>query len=245
MLLANDSVGRGGADLITGSGANMLLIEANTFGGTGFALAYVNGAVDTYTSSQSVNFINNTFTGTATAGVDLSYDAASGNISGNSFSGSGEGAIYLGHLSQAAAHYFNTQYGTHYVFEPGTITVANNDFSHWSGADILTFDANYTLANGGIGQTLTSTVTASGQEIDTLTGVVAGDQISLNPSVTATSIHQHGKGEVDVALSDGDQLVLQGPNLDAKDVVSILGINMHVDNGNHYGFDHSHHYGYV
>ena len=37
----------GGADLITGSGANNLHIEGNTFQGTGFALAYVNGALDT------------------------------------------------------------------------------------------------------------------------------------------------------------------------------------------------------
>jgi hypothetical protein len=48
-----------------------------------------------------------------------------------------------------------------------------------------------------------------------------------------------------IALSDGDQLVLQGQNLHATDVVGILGVSTHVDNGNHYGFDHSHHYGYA
>jgi hypothetical protein len=69
--------------------------------------------------------------------------------------------------------------------------------------------------------------------------------ISLNPGVTATSIHQDGKNQVDVALSDGDQLILQGNNLHAKDVVAMLGVSTHVDNGNHYGFDHSNHCGYA
>jgi hypothetical protein len=145
VLIANDPTTNGsGADLITGSAANNLQIDANQFGGVGFALAYVNGALDTYTSSQNVNFLHNTFVGTATAGVDLVDDAASGKINGNSFSGSGDGAIYLGHLSAAAAS--NAQYGTHYLYEPATITVAKNNFSHWNGADILTFDANYTFA---------------------------------------------------------------------------------------------------
>jgi hypothetical protein len=104
VLIANDPTTNGsGADLITGSAANNLQIDVNQFGGVGFALAYVNGALDTYTSSQNVNFLHNKFVGTATAGVDLVDDAASGKINGNSFSGSGDGAIYLGHLSAAAA----------------------------------------------------------------------------------------------------------------------------------------------
>jgi parallel beta-helix repeat protein len=250
ILSANDPTTNGnGADLITGSGANNLHIEGNTFGGTGFALAYVNGALDTYTSSTNVNFLNNTFSGVATAGVDLVDDAASGTISGNTFSGTGtsDGAIYLGHVSQAAADYYNGLYGTHYTSEAGTVTVANNDFSGWAGVDIITFDASYTFANGGAGQTLTSVIAANGQETDTLTGFVSGDHIDLRHGVTATQIQQHGKGEVDVKLSDGDLLVFQGNNIKAKDVAAALGVDthqVHVDNGNHNGFDHSQHNGY-
>jgi hypothetical protein len=123
--------------------------------------------------------------------------------------------------------------------------VSNNSFSQWNGSDIVTFDASYTFANGGAGHTLTSTIGSSGQEIDTLTGVMSTDQIQFNHDVTATSIHQQGHGEVDVTLSDGDLLVLQGNNLTAKEVVGIIGVTgMHVDNGLHMGFDHSNHYGY-
>src|SRR5262249_19717922 len=157
----------------------------------------------------------------------------------NSFSGSGDGAIFLGHLSKAAADYFNTNFGTNYHSEAGSITLANNDFSNWTGADILTFDASYTLANGGAGQTLTSTVAANGKETDTLTGFVSGDQINLRHDVTATSVQQHGKSEVNVSLSNGDQLVFQGDGIKAKEVAAALGVDTHVDNGNHNGFGHS------
>jgi hypothetical protein len=244
-LISNDPGGNG-ADLITGGGANNLQIQSNTFAGAGFALAYVNGAFDGVSQSTNVNFVGNTFNGTATAGVDLVFDAASGTISGNSFYGSGDGAIYLGHLSKAAADYFNALYGTSYVAEAGTITLANNDFSHWDGVDIITFDANYTFANGGAGHTLTSTVANTGKEIDTLSGFRVGDEIDLRHGVTATSIQQHGKGEVDVLLSDGDTLVFLGDNIKAKDVAASLGVDHHhhVDNGQHVGFDHSQHHGY-
>lgn len=246
ILFANDPrVNGNGADLITGGGANSLLIDGNTFTGSGFALAYVNGALDGLASSQNVDFVNNTFTGTATAGVDLSYDAASGNISGNSFSGSGAGAIFLGHVSKALADFFNQNFGTSYIPEAGTITLTNNDFTHWSGADVLTFDASYTFGNGGAGHTFTSTIDASGKETDTLTGFTSGDQIALEPGITATSVQQHGKTEVDVSLSDGDQLVFQGNGIKAKDVAAALGVDTHVDNGNHNGFDHSQHLGYI
>ena len=51
VLIANDPTTNGsGADLITGSAANNLQIDANQFGGVRFALAYVNGALDTYMS---------------------------------------------------------------------------------------------------------------------------------------------------------------------------------------------------
>jgi hypothetical protein len=183
ILSANDSVGMGGGDLVTGSGANNLTIEGNTFEGTGNWLAYVNGALDTYTASTNVNFINNTFTGTATAGADISDDAASGTISGNTFSGSGSEAIFLGTISAAVANAFNAAYGTTYVPVPGTITVTGNNFSGWVGADVSTYDASYTFAHGGAGVTFTDTVTGSGQEIDKVTGWTGGT-ISSTPAST-------------------------------------------------------------
>jgi hypothetical protein len=243
-ILQSNDPATGGADLVTGGGANNLHIEGNTFDGIGFALAYVNGYADVGTSSTGVDFANNNFIGTAHAGVDLVDDAASGTISGNTFNGSGDGAIYLGHLSKAAADYFGVPFS---ATDAGTVTVANNDFSGWTGVDIITFDANYTFANGGVGQTLKSTIAANGQETDTLTGFVSGDHIDLRHGVTATQIQQHGKGEVDVKLSDGDLLVFQGDNIKAKDVPAALGVDthqVHVDNGNHNGFDHSQHNGY-
>jgi parallel beta-helix repeat protein len=227
ILSANNPLPNGqGADLVTGGGANDLLIQGNTFEGTGFALAYVNGKLDVNVSSENVNFVNNTFKGTAAAGVDLVDDAASGTISGNSFSGSGDGAIFLGHLSAAAAEFYLGNSG---AFETGTITVADNNFKHWTGPDIITFDANYTLVRGRPHQTLTSEVISTGQEIDTLTGVVPGDRIHLNHGVTVTDIQQVTKAEVEVNLSNGDELFLQGQHaLNATAVAAaILGINPH------------------
>jgi hypothetical protein len=236
VLIANDPTTNGqGADLITGSAANALQIGGNQFGGVGFALAYVNGALDTYTSSQDVEFTHNKFVGTATAGVDLVDDAASGKINGNSFSGSGDGAIYLGHLSAAAATYFNAQYGTHYVYEPGTITVANNNFNHWNGADIVTFDANYTFAKGNEYHSLTATIATNGKETDTLSGVLPGDHISLDHGVTVAAITQVGTGMVNVKLSDGDHLILEGSGLNSNETATILGIQTHHDAGHTIG----------
>jgi hypothetical protein len=232
VLIANDPTTNGsGADLITGSAANNLQIDVNQFGGVGFALAYVNGALDTYTSSQNVNFLHNKFAGTATAAVDLVDDAASGKINGNSFSGSGDGAIYLGHLSAGTATYFNAQYGTHYLYEPGAITVANNNFSHWNGTDIITFDANYTFVHGNEYHSLTAKIAANGIETDTLSGVLPGDHISLNHGLTVTAINQVGTGMVNVKLSDGDHLVLEGNGLNTNETAAILGIQTHHDAG--------------
>ena len=244
-LTANDANGNG-ADLITGPGADHLNVQGNQFLGTGFALAYVNGALDTYTSSQDVNFVNNTFNGTSTAGVDLVFDAASGNISGNTFINgtADEAAIYLGHLSRASSDYFNDHYGTTYQAEAGTITLANNTFTNFAGPDIITFDADFDFGNGGAGHTLTSTVDSSGKETLTLVGYRSGDNIDLNHSVTATRIVQNGKGEVDVYLSDNDLLIVKGDNIKAKDVAADLGSDLHVNNGNHYGADHGNHFGW-
>jgi fibronectin-binding autotransporter adhesin len=222
ILSANDSVGMGGGDLVTGSGANNLTIEGNTFEGTGNWLAYVNGALDTYTASTNVNFINNTFTGTATAGADISDDAASGTISGNTFSGSGSEAIFLGTISAAVANAFNAAYGTTYVPVPGTITVTGNNFSGWVGADVSTYDASYTFAHGGAGVTFTDTVTGSGQEIDKVTGWTGGT-ISLDTGFdTALYALQNGKNEVDVFLSTGDEIIVQGSNVNASTIGAML-----------------------
>ena len=123
--------GGAGADLVTQSGADNLLIEGNQFEGTGFALAYVNGYTDGGVST-SVNFINNTFSGTATAGADLADDASSGTISGNTFTGSGQQAIFLGTASTAAVNYLIAAYGPYWTpnsFVPGSVTVTGNNFS--------------------------------------------------------------------------------------------------------------------
>ena len=223
ILSANDAVGGGGADLVTGGGADNLLIDGNTFAGTGNALAFVDGALDVYTPSTSVNIENNVFTGTATAGADIAYDAASGTISGNSFTGSGNQAIFLGSISTAVANFYNGLYGTHYVAVPGTISVTGNNFSHWTGADVSTFDASYTFANGGTGQTLTETVTGGGQEIDTVTGWTTG-KISLDAGFdTALGAVQNGNNEVDVYLSTGDEIKVQGTNVNANSIGAMVG----------------------
>ncbi|HEX3883133.1 MAG TPA: calcium-binding protein [Stellaceae bacterium] len=223
------SAGGQGADVVTGGGANNLLIDGNTFGGTGFALAYVNGALDTYTASTNVDIENNIFTGTATAGADIADDAASGTISGNSFSGSGTQAIFLGGISAAAASFFNNQFNTTYVAVPGTVVVGVNNFANWSGADVTDFDASYTFGNGGAGAVLSETITASGQEIDTLTGyrsgnAITGDTISLVAGHdTALGVHQAGTGEADVYLSNGDELVIKGTSVNAKQIGTMVG----------------------
>ena len=234
-VLSSD--GGEGADVVTGGGADNLLMDGNTFGGTGFALVYVNGALDfgAPTVTTAVNIENNQFTGTATAGADISDDAASGTISGNTFSGSGNQAIFLGTVSQAVANAFNSSPGNPYVPVPGTITVSDNNFSGWTGADISTWDANYTFANGGAGHSLTETVTASGQEIDTLTGYQSGDQIAVDTGlVTATGVSQNGAGEADVSLSSGDEIVVQGATVNATTIASMVGLPFLVydSNGN-------------
>ena len=115
------------------------------------------------------------------------------------------------------------------TYEPGTITVANNNFSHWNGTDIITFDANYTFAKGNEYHSLTATVAANGTETDTLSGVLPGDHISLNHGVTVTAINQVGTGMVNVKLSDGDHLVLEGNGLNSSETATILGIQTHHD----------------
>lgn len=221
-LSANDSVGLGGGDLSTGAGANNLTIDGNIFNGIGNWLVYVNGALDAYTVSTNVNITNNTFNGTATAGADISDDAASGMISGNSFTGSGNQAIFLGVISSAIADAYNATYGTHYTPVPGTITVSDNNFSGWTGADVSTWDANYTFAHGGTGVTLTDTVTASGQEIDTISGWTGGT-ISLDPGFdTALYAVQNGNNEVDVHLSNGDEIVIQGNDVNVNTIAAML-----------------------
>jgi hypothetical protein len=106
---------------------------------------------------------------------------------------------------------------------PGTITVSGNDFSHWTGADVSTWDANYTFANGGAGVTLTDQVTASGQEIDTVQGWTGGT-ISLDAGFdTALGAVQNGNGEVDVYLSNGDEIIVQGTHVSANTIAAMLG----------------------
>ena len=70
----------------------------------------MNGALDGVPASYNVNFINKNFTGNATAGADISDDAASGTISGNSFTGSGNEAIFLGGVSAAVSNYYSPYY---------------------------------------------------------------------------------------------------------------------------------------
>jgi trimeric autotransporter adhesin len=226
-ILSANSPGVSAGDLSIGPAVSNITIQGNSFEGTGNWLAYVVGFEDIGNpadSSYGVNFINNIFSGTATPsggypGVDLDDDAASGTISGNTFIGgsSQDAAIFLGHVSAAVA----AAYG-YSSFETGSVTVSNNNFSGWTGTDVITWDANYTFAHGGSGVTLTDTVTASGQEIATITGWTGGT-ISLDPGFdTALYAVQNGNNEVDTYLSNGDEIVIQGNNVNVNTIAAML-----------------------
>ncbi|MBV9393508.1 MAG: hypothetical protein JOZ84_03765 [Methylobacteriaceae bacterium] len=189
-------------------------VTGNTFSGNGlFALAVVNGYADG-TSSTNINFSNNTFNASnMRSGAALYYEASSGSINNNTFHtnlfGSAATAVFLAHSTLDP--------------NPGTITLQGNDFSSWRGTDIGTLDAAYTFVNGGSGVTFTDTTTTDHRDIQTINGWRTGDSISLTPNrETALAAVQHGSGEVDIYLSNNDEIVVRGTNVSASTLASMV-----------------------
>jgi hypothetical protein len=132
----------------TEPGAENLMIKGNNFGGTGFALAHVNRAINAYAVSANVKFIKSAFTGIVTAGADISDGAASGNIWSNAFYGSGKQAIFLDTISTAVANAFNAAYRRGLRRRRHAYHQRQNRLEQWRGRPRAAFDgkANSTVA---------------------------------------------------------------------------------------------------
>jgi hypothetical protein len=90
-------------------------------------------------------------------------------------------------------------------------------------AVIATSIATYAFVTGAPGQ-LTLASSATGVETDTLTGYQTGDTIALTTAAgfVATGVLQNGNSEVDVFLSNGDEIVVQGVDVSATNIGTML-----------------------
>ena len=111
-------------DLFGSGGESNVTIENNVFLGTANELLRINGEANGAADSHNIQLLDNTFSGTTTAGGSLVVlDADGSSVSNNTFSG--------GTASTALA-----------LQQPGDTVAANNNFSSFgTGTDIATVDS--------------------------------------------------------------------------------------------------------
>jgi len=208
-----------GHALLTGGGVNDVRVAGNTLTADGpNAVAYNNGATSVGSPSDGVDFIGNTFTGGADAGLLLGVEATNATITGNTFNGE-------------AGHAQLELWGAN-------ATVTGNTFAADGAVAILDSASNYVdsdLAAGNQGVILiagddTNTIYSSIQAA--VDAAQAGDTILVGPGTYAPFATSFD-GPANVTI-----LAPEGATIDASDsaATSLRIVDLRADGTTFEGF---------
>ncbi len=189
--------------LLFGGGQSSHTIRGNTFQGDASQLVYVNGQPSVGNASTSVNFINNTFSGTAPTGPALGQEAAASIISGNTF------ATVTAYAS-LELWVGNTVTGNNFTADlsPGGVYVLDNtgtDPYGIPGGGVFVLDIDAVLSNN----TFLRAVVVEHPGSSRLPKIWANIQDAVNEAVSGDTINV-AAGTYNEAVTIDKSLTLQG-----------------------------------
>jgi len=199
---------------LTGGGLTNVTFENNVFSGSApdGQLVYVNGLESVGAQDSNVNFLNNTFSGSAP--LLLGVEAKSGDITGNTFSGSGGVGIGLaegGTISDTAANLSaNINALEAGAGDPNLKSITRTDPANplsISASQVTSDSAALALFTRGSGSNILAITTAGSANLSgvsafpTIDLMVGGDAVTLGDTTLsggAVTINDEGSGNSSV-----------------------------------------------